>query len=141
MKITIKRKWLDLESTISEIIVNGEFLCYGLEDAVREIEDKPVESWKVYGKTAIPYGTYPVEITRSSRWKKDMLQIMDVPGFSGIRIHSGNTDEDTDGCLLVGTTKGNNFIGNSRLALVRLYGIVQAALGNGDDVSISFEKG
>ena len=141
MKIVVKRKWLEIDSTISEILVDGEFLCYGLEDAVREVEGDPVESWKVYGKTAIPYGTYPVEITRSARWKKDMLQIMDVPGFAGIRIHAGNTAADTDGCLLVGTTRDDDFIVNSRLALVRLYGMVQAALGNGEDVAISFVKG
>lgn len=141
MKITVYRRWLDMDSTIGEVMIDGALECFALEDAVREVEGQPVESWKVYGKTAIPYGVYPVEITRSSRFKRDMLQIMDVPGFSGIRIHAGNTAADTDGCLLVGTTKAQDFVGGSRLALVRLFNKVQAAMGNGEDVTIEFAKG
>lgn len=138
MHIAVIRKWLTQEATISEVMIDGERICYGLEDAVREIEGQLVEMWKVKGETAIPYGTYPVEITYSNRFKKDMLQIMDVPGFAGIRIHAGNTQHDTEGCLLVGDTKGNDFIGNSRSALVKLFGTVQAALHSGEDVTITF---
>jgi hypothetical protein len=135
---------LDIGSTISEVIVDGEKLCYGLEDPVREVEGQPVESWKVYGETAIPYGTYPLEITYSNRWKKDMLQVMDVPGFAGIRIHAGNTPHDTEGCLLVGDTydmRQHDAIGNSRSALVKLFGTVQAALHRGEEVTIEFARG
>jgi len=141
MNIILKRKWLDADSTISEIYVDDQLECYGLEDAVREVEGAPVESWKVYGQTAIPYGTYSVEITYSSRFKKDMLQILGVPGFDGIRIHAGNTAADTEGCILVGTTKAQDFVGGSRLALIKLFAKVRAALGNGDDVSIAIERG
>lgn len=141
MKVTVYRRWLDESSTISEVMIDGERICYGLEDPVREIEGQPAESWKVKGETAIPYGTYQLEITRSTRWKKDMLQVMDVPGFAGIRIHAGNTPHDTEGCLLVGDTHGTDFIGNSRSALVKLFGTVQAALHRGEDVTITFCKG
>lgn len=141
MNVNVKRIWIDITSTISEVEVDGERICYGLEDCIREIDGQPVESWKVNGETAIPYGTYQLEITRSTRWKKDMLQVMDVPGFSGIRIHAGNTPHDTEGCLLVGDTHGTDIIGNSRSALVKLFGTVQAALHRGEGVTISFEKG
>lgn len=141
MLIAVIRKWLTKEATISEISVDGQFICYGLEDAVREIEGQPVDSWKVKGETAIPYGSYPLEITPSVRFKRDMLQVMDVPGFAGIRIHAGNTSADTEGCLLVGDTKGNDFVGNSRSALVKLFGIVQSALHRGEDVTIEYVKG
>lgn len=141
MHIAVIRKWFTQEATVSEVMVRNELLCYALEDKVREIPGRPVEEWKIKGETAIPYGNYAVEITYSNRFKKDMLQIMDVPGFSGIRIHAGNTAADTEGCLLVGLTKGDNFVGKSRLAIVRIFGMVQAALGNGDDVTISFERG
>lgn len=141
MKITVYRRWLDTSSAISEVMVDGERICFGLEDTVREVDGQPVESWKVKGETAIPYGTYPLEITYSNRFKKDMLQIMDVPGFAGIRIHAGNTSVDTEGCLLVGDTHGTDFIGNSRSALVKLFGTVLAALHRGDDVTITFCKG
>lgn len=141
MHIAVIRKWLTQEATISEVYVSDELLCYGLEDAIREIEGQPVESWKVAGKTAIPCGTYAVEIDYSVRFKRDMPHILDVPGFEGIRIHAGNTAEDTEGCLVVGTTRGVDHVGNSRLALVLLTGKVRAALGDGDDVTITFCKG
>lgn len=140
MHIAVIRKWLTQEATISEVHVNGERLCYGLEDCCREIEGQPVESWKVKGETAIPYGTYPVEITYSNRFKKDMLQIMDVPGFDGIRIHAGNTSADTEGCLLVGDIKGNDYVGSSRNALVKVFGTVAAAIHRGEEVTIEFVK-
>lgn len=141
MKIAVMRKWLTQEATISEISVDGQFLCYGLEDCVREIEGQPVEDWKIPGQTAIPRGTYALEITPSNRFKRDMLQVMEVPGFAGIRIHAGNTSADTEGCLLVGDTRSNDFVGNSRNALVKLFGTVAAAIHRGEEVSIEFVRG
>lgn len=141
LKVTVARKWLDLESTIGEVSIDGQFLCYSLEDAVREIEGQPVESWKVAGSTAIPYGNYAVEITYSTRFQKDMLQIMDVPGFEGIRIHAGNTSADTEGCILVGDSRGDDFVGGSRNALVKIFGTIQAALHGGDSVTIEIVRG
>lgn len=79
-----------------------EFLCYTLEDKIREVKGKSVSEWKVKGSTAIPAGRYEIKRTMSSRFGREMLQIMDVPGFSGIRIHAGNSQEDTEGCVLVG---------------------------------------
>ena len=72
-----------------------------LEDQVREVVGEPVSEWKVPGKTAIPAGRYKVLITFSNRFQKLMPQLMDVPGFTGVRIHAGNTAADTEGCLLL----------------------------------------
>lgn len=83
------------------------WLCYTLEDVVREIPGQPVASWKVAGQTAISYGVYGLTVTRSVRFSAKeghdvyLPELADVPGFAGVRIHGGNTAADTDGCILV----------------------------------------
>ena len=80
--------------------------CDTLEDKVRNI--------KIKNKTAIPAGEYKVIITYSKRFKKNMPILINVPGFESIRIHSGNTIEDTSGCVLVGERAQSNTLVNSR---------------------------
>ena len=112
MRLKLKRVALNETYTIGKLYINDEYFCDVLEDKVRDFNkdgdllDKGEA--KVYGKTAIPYGTYTIELTYSNRFKKILPLIENVPGFSGIRIHPGNTSEDTEGCLLVGfnTQKG-----------------------------------
>lgn len=104
--------------TLGSLYVNGRWCCWTLEDELREQPGQPVERWKVKGSTAIPSGTYEVQITRSARFKTDLPLLLDVPGFTGIRIHAGNTHKDTSGCLLVGLRRGElGFIGMSQVAL------------------------
>ena len=86
-----------------------------------------IKQIKVHGKTAIPTGRYKVIISYSNRFKKYLPEIVGVPGFLGIRIHSGNSAADTEGCPLVGTTKGIDFIGNSRKAFTPLMAKLKAA--------------
>ncbi len=135
MKLKLLRKWFTEDSTLGELYINDKFFCYTLEDLVREFPNK------VKGKTAIWYGTYKVIIDYSNRFKRDMIHILDVPLFEGIRIHAGNTDEDTEGCILVGYTKQNNSIGNSKLASEALKGFVKDALSiPGNKVTIEIVK-
>ena len=123
MKLDLIRKWFTEESTIGELFIDGAFFCYTLEDKVREE--------KIYGKTAIPYGTYEVIATYSPRFKRTLPILKNVPNFEGVRIHSGNTAKDTEGCILVGFTKGKNFIGNSKSAFIQFMPKLQAGLKTG----------
>lgn len=97
MKITVKRTFKGPEYTIGKLYIDGAYFCDTLEDTVRKV--------KIAGKTAIPAGTYKVKKTMSPRFKKILPEILNVPNFSGVRIHSGNTAADTDGCLLLGLNK------------------------------------
>lgn len=121
LHLELKRKILTDKSTIGELSVNDIFECYTLEDVVRS------EGVKVYGQTAIPTGTYKVVLDFSDRFQKIMPHILDVPNFEGIRIHCGNDASSTDGCLLVGRTKSQDWIGDSKLAFNDLFPKLQKA--------------
>jgi hypothetical protein len=120
MNLKLVRKTFTEESTIGELSVNGKFECFTLEDKVRAV--------KIHGRTAIPEGIYEVIISFSDKFRKQLPLLLNVPNFAGIRIHSGNTAADTEGCILVGTTKGNNAISSSRIAFNALFPKLQAAL-------------
>jgi hypothetical protein len=111
-ELTLYRKWYSDKSTIGELVYKNDRIMYVLEDVVRE--------HKIWGVTAIPAGVFGLEITHSPRFKKPLPILKNVQGFEGVRIHSGNYPEDTHGCLLVGLTKGRDFIGSSRTAMAML---------------------
>lgn len=130
MKITVKRFEYGSNYTIGKLYIddNPQFFCYTLEDMYREKDGVPVEQWKVAGETAIPKGTYKVIVDYSNHFGKDLPHILDVPGYEGVRIHPGNTDKDTEGCLLVGKTwAGTDFIGSSVAAFNDLFPLIQKA--------------
>lgn len=132
MKIYLHRFEFGDHYTIGKLFIDDRYVCYTLEDRTRA-----AGAPKVPGQTAIPAGTYKVIIDMSTRFKKPMLHVLDVPGFEGIRIHSGNTDKDTEGCILVGMQwAGTDFIGMSQVALGQVFGAVQTALNKGESVSI-----
>jgi hypothetical protein len=120
MELKLNRKIFTDKSTIGEMFIDGNFFCYTLEDVVRDknndgdLDDTGEK--KVYGKTAIPKGKYEVIINYSERFKQQMPLLLNVKGFDGIRIHKGNTDADTHGCILLGKSKSKDFIGLSNLA-------------------------
>lgn len=119
MHIQIVRRPSTDKCTIGTLSVDGVFQCYTLEDVVRPV--------KIKNETAIPAGEYQVVINFSNRFQKLLPQILNVPGFEGVRIHSGNTDADTEGCILVGEIVANNKILNSRSAFARLFAKMQTA--------------
>ncbi len=119
--------------TIGKLYVDGVFECFVLEDQVRE-------GPKVLHETAVPQGRYRVVITRSNRFQRMLPLLLDVPGFSGIRIHAGNFAVDTAGCLLVGQGRGVRSIIQSRLAMEALQPKIAGALARNEDVWITIEN-
>ena len=133
MKIEVKRKCLKNNATTGDLFVNGQFECHTLEDVVR----KP--GVKIWGATAIPAGIYKIIVNLSQRFKKFMPRLLDVPGFDGILIHSGNTDVDTHGCILVGlkiSDKNTITMGTSRAAYDSLFQKIENAIKLGEEVTI-----
>ena len=140
MKLEVKRFEFGTNYTIGKLFIDGVYECYTLEDKVREVDGQPVSSWKIAGQTAIPKGTYYVVIDDSIRFGKPMPHIVNVPGYDGVRIHPGNTDVDTDGCILVGQTwAGGDFIGSSRLAFQAFMEHLGAASHAKETVTITVE--
>lgn len=114
MKIIVKRTFLGKDYTIGKMYLDGIPFCDTLEDTVRPAGQK------IYGETAIPAGKYKVIKTMSPRFKKLLPLICDVPGFSGVRIHAGNTAADTEGCILVGENKVKGKVINSQITMNKL---------------------
>ena len=132
MKLTLERKEYQTY-TAGSLFVDNVWLCYTLEDKVRDV--------KVYGETAIPYGTYDVVITMSNRFKKRLPLLLNVPNFEGIRIHSGNTDKNTEGCVLVGMENGDDgYLGDSRTAMRKVMSELELALKHGERVTIEVKR-
>ena len=119
MKITVKRLHRTNNSTIGELFIDGKFECYTLEDVEREV--------KIKSETAIAKGTYKVIINQSNRFKRLLPLLLNVPNFEGVRLHSGNSNHDTEGCVLLGSTRGTDFIGGSRAAFNKLFKKMQLA--------------
>ena len=115
MLIEVKRFEFKDTYTVGKMYIDNIYECYTLEDVVRK-------GAKVNGQTAIPTGTYNVIINHSNRFNRDLPLLENVPNFTGVRIHAGNTSAHTEGCILVGTTwSGKDFIGNSRVAFNKLF--------------------
>ena len=127
-------------ATLGKLYADAMFQCDTLEDPVREVAGQPVAKWKVPGETAIPQGRYRLEITYSRRFGRDLPLLLDVPGFSGVRIHPGNTAADTEGCILTGTRMGPATVVESRRAFAALLQKIDAALDAGEGVYIDIRN-
>jgi len=150
MKLEVLRVSSDVDSSsglVFDITDGRKFLCYSLEDEYRND--------KVMHETRVPAGTYQIQLRKvggfNARYAKKygdfhkgMLHVQDVPGFEYILIHTGNTDEHTSGCLIVGDSQENNqllkngFIGKSVQAYKRIYTPIAEALENGEEVTITY---
>ncbi len=134
MELELIRRDYGTKATEGELYINNIFECYTLEDVVRPA------GIKIAGNTAISAGRYKIIIDLSDRFGRLMPHLLDVPMFVGIRIHSGNTDKDTEGCILVGRDKvadDPDFIGTSRVAFDALFLKLDAALKSGEEVWIT----
>ena len=134
MKLRLERGASKYGATIGQLFIDSQEECWILEDEDRHLEDNP--DAKIHGRTCIPRGVYQVVITPSNRFKRELPLLVDVTGFEGIRIHPGNTSEDTEGCLLPGRTRTDRTVGESRAAFQALFDKIKTALDSGDTVSI-----
>lgn len=139
--------------TIGELYVQEEDkltqtykVCDTLEDAFRLLPkacpNTPKGSSceckeKVYGKTCIPNGTYTVVLSYSNRFKRILPELLNVPHFLGIRIHSGNSSKDTEGCIILGTKSKGDWVTASRVAFNKVYVLLQKAVANKEEITIT----
>ena len=122
MELKLIRRPSTDDYTEGELFADGRKICDTLEDVVRPM--------KLPGVTAIPAGRYEVVRNYSPRFKKTMPMLLAVPGFEGVRIHSGNTAADTEGCILVGTKAGDGRLMNSRA----MYEVVDRLIDRAGDM-------
>ena len=154
MKILIDRKWPKDTYTIGRLYVNGTYFCNTLEDRDRGLDNRMTESQinrkKVYGETAIPKGTYAMDMnTVSPKYKAvawyeklcggRMPRLQNVPGFSGILVHPGSTALDTKGCILVGRNTEVGKLTQSRDTFQQLYWKMNAAAKRGEAITIEIK--
>jgi hypothetical protein len=131
MKILVKRNIVPgAHECIGSVFINGKYFCFSLEDQVRLL------GVKVAGTTAIPEGIYQVIIDDSTRFKRPMPHILNVKGFSGVRIHKGNNEFNTEGCILVGMEAGRQSIWNCQPAFNGVFAALKAALDKKEYCSI-----
>lgn len=141
MVIRIDRQWKKAEYTISRVFINGNYYgCNALEDTDRgllqSMQLSELQRRKIKGKTAIPRGYYDVRITYSQKYKRMMPLVVDVPAFSGIRLHSGNSAKDTEGCILFGKNDKVGWISDSRYWTNKIYNEIERALNRGEKVTL-----
>jgi hypothetical protein len=135
MEITVTRNPSKDGATIGTMRIDGNWICYTLEDIVREVAGQPVSTWKVKNETAIPRGRYAVIKHFSPHFDCEVPMLVGVEGFSLVYFHWGNFAKDTEGCILVGFTITNtNTIGASKAAFVELFSQIEEALKAGQKV-------
>ena len=122
MELSLVRKWFSPESTIGELSVDSSFRGFTLE--LPKVDGKP--------GSCIPTGRFQVIITFSPKFQRDMPLLLGIPDRSNIRIHWGNEEKDTEGCILVGHIRGEDFVGKSRLAFDEVYPMIEGPARAGD---------
>jgi hypothetical protein len=131
MNLVLERDKSSQYSTIGELFIDGKFQCFTLEDVVREV--------KVPGQTAIPAGIYRIVVTWSPHFMTFLPLLVQVPGFSGVRIHPGNKPSDTEGCILLGKEAGQDVVLHSKTAFSELFPLIEEAEKKGEHIFIRIE--
>lgn len=128
--------------TIGRMSLNGVYFCDTLEDTDRGLNSTmssdEILSKKRKGITAIPTGKYDVILSFSPRFKRVLPLLLNVKGYEGVRVHAGNTAEDTEGCLLVGENKEKGKVLNSRATLEKLMSVLLECEKKKEKISITF---
>lgn len=150
MELTLKRRFKGPKYTIGSLYINKEYFCDTIEDRDRGLTDDMTEDnikkVKVYGETAIPYGTYKIDMNVESpkfsnrSWVKPyggkLPRLLNVKGYEGVLIHVGNTAQDSLGCILVGENKQVGRVINSTATFNKLMSILLKAKLKGEEIEI-----
>lgn len=155
MELLVNRRWKKDTYTIGELFINGKKFSETCEDKDRGLKDSmplsEIKAKKIYSKTAIPTGTYEVRMDivspkyASKLWYVQnchggrMPRIMNIPGFDGVLIHPGNSDNDTYGCLLVGRNTVKGKLTESRATFLLMYKQMYTAYKKGEKITITFK--
>lgn len=143
MELNVKRIARKDGYTIGRLFINNEYFCDTLEDTDRGLSStmqvNEILAKKVKAQTAIPTGKYDVILTFSPRFKRVLPLLLNVKGYEGVRIHAGNTNKDTEGCLLVGENKAKGQVLNSRATLEKLMSILLDCEKRKEKVTILIE--
>lgn len=154
MNIVVNRIAKKADYTIGKLYIDGVYFCDTLEDTDRGLTQQmsltEINKKKIHSKTAIPTGTYKIDMgTISPRFGKTSFyktlcggmvpRLISVPGFSGVLIHVGNTQKDTDGCILVGKNKKVGQVLDSKVTFTQLYNILNAAKNKGESITIQIK--
>ena len=137
MEIKLIRESFGDTFTEGKLLIDNVFECYTVEDTDRKMEEDLTR--KINGKTAIPRGRYEVILSMSNRFKKVLPEILNVPGFAGIRVHSGNSSIDTEGCIILGSVNDkldDDWVGGSKIALTQFMAKLETAKENNEKVYI-----
>jgi hypothetical protein len=133
MKLKVESLYLKDTYTIGKLYIDDKYFCDTVEDKVRDFNKdgdlNDLGETKVYGETAVPYGTYDVEVTYSPKFKRELPLIKNVPHFEGIRIHRGNYAKDSLGCIIVGENKVKGGVLNSTKYEIELTRILKENIG------------
>lgn len=147
MKLKLIRKYLKENYTIGKLYVNDMYVCDTLEDKIRDLQDYNHDGdfndegeGKIYGQTAIPAGTYRVIVTDSPKLKRRLPILLNVPGFTGIRIHGGKNAKWSEGCLLVGENKSKGELSNFKYWETTVTNMIEGAIFNGETCYITIKQ-
>lgn len=139
MELILERRWLKSTHTVGKLFVDGKWFCDTLEDKVADINKNgrfDGTERKVYGETAIPYGTYKISFGWSPKFGRNLPRLLNVTAFSGILIHPGNTAKDSAGCILVGLNTKPGVLTQSRFYSDELNKLIDAAQRRGEAITI-----
>lgn len=138
---TLIRAYRKADYTIGRLYQNGQFVCNTVEDTDRGLNQfmtaAQVKKIKVAEKTAIPVGTYKLDVSMSPKFKRRLIHVLDVPGYTGIRVHRGTNADSSAGCLIVGENKIKGGVVNSAKYEEMLTQTVDNALKNKDEVYLT----
>lgn len=153
MNLLLKRMYKGPLYTIGSLSLNGKYFCDTLEDTDRgltsEMSEYEISTKKIYGKTAIPYGTYLIDMNTISNKFKDrtwakpyngkLPRLVNVKGYEGVLIHVGNTAQDSLGCILVGENKVKGKVINSTSCFNKLMNILTQAHLRKEDIILTIK--